>query len=113
MNRAGFVYFIQETELRRIKIGFTTSHPSTRLRALENATSQELAFIGFQLGDEKTEATLHQRFKHLHRRKEWFEPGEDLLSYIQGLSYGSDFEKELRRYIPAPGDIRSLSREEK
>ena len=110
MNRAGFVYFIQESELRRIKIGFTTSHPSSRKRELETATSQELFFIGFQLGDEKTEKALHKRFKHLHRRKEWFEPGEDLLGYIQGLSYGSEFEKELRKFIPAPGDFRSLAR---
>ena len=50
-NIVGFVYFIQEAELSRIKIGFTTSHPLSRLKTLSNASSQELVFLGFQLGD--------------------------------------------------------------
>ena len=112
-NRAGFVYFVQEEELRRIKIGFTTSHPLARIKTLRNASSQALNFIGFQLGDEKTEAKLHLRFKHLHRRAEWFDPGEDLLKYIDALSYATDLEKALRRYIPAPGDFRSAGKHQR
>src|SRR5665647_2964244 len=41
-RRPGFVYFVQETELRRIKIGFTSSHPVKRLSTLSNASSQVL-----------------------------------------------------------------------
>lgn len=56
-NRCGFVYFIQEEELRRIKIGFTASHPLGRIKDLRVASSQVLHFIGFQLGDQKLEKT--------------------------------------------------------
>lgn len=55
INRAGFVYFVQEEDLKRIKIGFTASHLSKRLKTLANASSQKLVFLGFQLGDESLE----------------------------------------------------------
>ena len=104
-NRAGFVYFVQEVELRRIKIGFSTSHPLSRLKTLANASSQELVFLGFQLGDEVLEKKLHRRFVGLHRRNEWFEPGQDLLQYISNLSYGNELELELQKYTLAPGQL--------
>lgn len=98
-NRAGFVYFIQEAELLRIKIGFTASHPSKRLKTLSCASSQELCFLGFKVGNEKLEKKLHSQFKHLHRRNEWFEPGEDLMSYIGALDYRDEFERELSKFV--------------
>lgn len=105
-NRAGFVYFAQEAELRRIKIGFTTSHPSSRLKTLATASSQELFFLGFQVGDEKLERRLHEKFSFLHCRNEWFHPGDELLAYIERLSYSSEFERALRQYVLAPGEPR-------
>lgn len=101
-KRAGFIYFIQESILKNIKIGFTSAHPKKRLHNLAVANSQELNFLGFMLGDKPQEKRLHQRFKHLHVRNEWFEPGEDLLNFIDNLDYGNEFEKELSKYIKAP-----------
>jgi hypothetical protein len=106
LNRAGYVYFVQEAELKRIKIGFTTSHPLSRLKTLANASSQELVFLGFQIGDELLEKKLHGKFKFLHCRNEWFHAGPDLLAYIDRLSYGSEFEKELRQFTLSPGQMR-------
>lgn len=105
-NRVGFVYFIQETELSRIKIGFTTSHPLSRLKTLSNASSQELVFLGFQLGDESLEKKLHRKFASLHRKNEWFEPGAELLTYIDNLTYGSEFELGLKQYVLVSGQLR-------
>jgi Meiotically up-regulated gene 113 len=105
-NRAGFVYFVQEAELLRIKIGFTTSHPSTRLKALSNASSQHLYFLGFKVGDEKLEKQLHTKFKSLHCRNEWFHPGEELIAFIDALAYGSELERELRKFVLSPGQPR-------
>lgn len=105
-NRAGYVYFVQEAELRRIKIGFTISHPLVRLRALANASSQELFFLGFQVGDEALEKRLHAKFKALHCRNEWFHAGTDLLAHIEQLSYGTDLEQALREFVLAPGQHR-------
>jgi len=101
-KRAGFVYFIQESILKNIKIGFTSSHPKKRLHTLSVANSQELIFFGFLLGDKALEKKLHNKFKYLHLRKEWFEPGEELLSFIDGIKYGNEFEKELSKYVKAP-----------
>lgn len=105
-NRVGFVYFLQEAELSRIKIGFTTSHPLSRLKTLSNASSQELFFLGFQLGDESLEKKLHRKFAILHRRNEWFDPGAELLAYIENLTYGNEFELGLKQYVLAPGQLR-------
>ena len=103
VNRAGFVYFIQEAELFRIKIGFTTSHPYTRMKTLANASSQALSFIGLQIGSELLEKKLHARFKHLHRRNEWFDAGQDLLDYIKALDYADEFERELSAHVKLTG----------
>ena len=106
LNRVGYVYFVQEAELKRIKIGFTASHPLNRLKTLSNASSQKLVFLGFQIGDEKLEKKLHGKFNSLHCRNEWFHAGPDLLAYIDRLSYGSEFEKALQQFTLAPGQIR-------
>ena len=98
-QRVGFVYFIQEETLKNIKIGFTSSHPEKRMRTLSVANSQKLSFIGFILSDKKKEKWLHNKFKHLHIRNEWFKPGEDLLAFINNLDYGNQFEKELSKYV--------------
>jgi hypothetical protein len=101
-KRAGFIYFIQESILKNIKIGFTSSHPKKRLKTLATASSQELHFIGFMLGNKPDEKRLHNKFKHLHVRNEWFEPGDDLIRFIEKLDYGKDFEKALSLYIKSP-----------
>jgi hypothetical protein len=101
-KRAGFVYFVQECELKNIKIGFTSSHPARRLQTLSVASSQKLEFLGFMLGDKPKEKALHKKFQHLHVRNEWFVPGEELLDFISRLEYGDEFEKELSKYVKAP-----------
>ncbi|WP_346780081.1 GIY-YIG nuclease family protein [Achromobacter insuavis] len=105
------MYFVQEVELKRIKIGFTASHPSKRLQTLANASSQKLVFLGFQLGDESLEKKLHGKFKSLHCRNEWFHAGPELLAYIDRLSYGSEFEKALQKFTLAPGQKRPKANE--
>lgn len=80
--------------------------PLSRLKTLANASSQELVFLGFQLGDEVLEKKLHGKFKSLHCRNEWFHAGSDLLAYIDRLSYGSEFEKALRQFTLALGQVR-------
>ncbi len=100
-SRAGFVYFIQESILKNIKIGFTSSHPMKRLHTLSVANSQDLEFLGFMLAAKPQEKKLHQKFRHLHLKNEWFRPGEDLLEFIDKLEYGNEFEKELAKYRKA------------
>ena len=105
-KRGGFIYFIQESILKNIKIGFTSSHPRSRLKTLANASSQELEIIGFLVAGKEHEKKLHSKFKHLHVRNEWFSPGKDLVYFISKLNYGSEFEKELSKFIKSPGGIK-------
>lgn len=101
-NRVGFVYFIQESVLKNIKIGFTSSSPKRRLKDLALGNSQELYFLGFMIADKPHENYLHKKFAHLHIQQEWFKPGEDLLLYIEKLDYRDEFSKELSKYVKAP-----------
>lgn len=102
-RRAGFIYFVQEDVLRNIKIGFTSAHPASRLKALANASSQKLTLIGFIISDKPHEKRLHRRFHHLHVRNEWFEPGEDLVKFISSFEYGGEFERQLAQFVKVPG----------
>lgn len=102
-KRGGFIYFVQEDVLRNIKIGFTSSHPESRLKALRTSSSQKISLIGLMIGNKPDEKNLHSRFRHLHVRNEWFSPGIDLLQFIENLEYGGKFGKELSRFVKTPG----------
>lgn len=71
-----FVYFIQRERL--IKIGFSVD-PIRRAADLGGAV---LATIP---GGRAVERQTHQRFAHLRDRGEWFQPGPDLLAYVNEL----------------------------
>jgi hypothetical protein len=71
-----FVYFIQRERL--IKIGFSVD-PVKRAGALNAVV---LATIP---GERHVERATHLRFAHLRQYGEWFEPGPDLLAYINEL----------------------------
>jgi hypothetical protein len=73
------IYFIQDSESRAIKIG-VSKHPIIRLRQLQTAHHSKLVLLKTMDGDAKGEWTLHQIFTR--RKGEWFEPTEELLSFI-------------------------------
>ncbi|MGD9725430.1 MAG: GIY-YIG nuclease family protein [Nitrospira sp.] len=69
------VYFIENVDTGRIKVGFTTSAVHTRLKAFQTGTDCELRIIGVITADverETTEAQLHLRFSKYHHRGEWY-----------------------------------------
>lgn len=67
------VYFIENAETRRIKIG-TAANPEKRLADLQVGNDCELRLIGFVAGGLATESELHRRFAGLRVRGEWFSP---------------------------------------
>lgn len=73
------IYFIQDTETRRIKIGVSTD-PAQRLKQLQTAHASELKLIAVMDGSFSDEQALHQLFTR--KRGEWFEPTKDLLAFI-------------------------------
>ena len=69
----GFVYFIRAEGTGSIKIGFSTNHPSIRLKELQTGSPSKLELLTFYEGSEKDEKKLHHEFAEDRGIGEWFE----------------------------------------
>jgi hypothetical protein len=80
------VYFLQEEETERIKIGKSVL-PRKRKPQLETGTSQKLIFLCAIPGYTNTENFLHDMFEpfRVPGKNEWFFPEEPLLFFIESL----------------------------
>lgn len=79
------VYFIQEIGTRFVKIGVTEGrYPWRRLMTLQIGNPHELAVTRTVKGSVEVEAVIHQAFRHLRVRGEWFE-ADDYLAEIARL----------------------------
>ena len=84
LDDKGFCYFIQNTETKRIKIGYTAQHhPGNRVANLQTGCDNELLLIGYVDASVYAEAELHQMFHAHHYRAEWYTSHEDILSFIR------------------------------
>lgn len=81
-TRTAFVYFMRRERL--IKIGYSTD-PVAR------ATGLNAELLAAVPGDWALEKQMHSQFAHLRRTGEWFEPGEDLIGYINALRNKQQF----------------------
>ena len=70
----GFVYFIQEEETGRIKIGFSEKHPLGRLKDFQTGNSNKLILLGYIEGTQQDESNLHREFyeERIRNENEWF-----------------------------------------
>lgn len=78
------VYFIENKETGRIKIGFTTGPVVSRLVALQTGSDCDLRLIGWVYANEAlgtTELQLHRRLEQWRHRGEWFT--RDVLPVVQ------------------------------
>lgn len=85
--RRGVVYFIQNGDQGRVKIGFSERH-AFRLSTLQGATPDALTLIGTIPGNAKLEKKMHERFKEqrIHPRREWFRVEGKLAAFLKTLS---------------------------
>ena len=74
-----FVYFIDAGE--QIKIG-RSANPLRRMETLQASTGTMLS-LALVLPDGDREREFHDRFAVLRVRGEWFQKGEELLSFIE------------------------------
>jgi len=83
----GFVYFIQEEETGRIKIGFSEKHPKGRLKEFQTGNSNKLNLIGFIEGTYQDETNLHNEFseERIRESNEWFKSSPRLGKRIKDL----------------------------
>jgi len=82
-----YIYFIQDTATKRIKIGKTTNHPKKRLKAIQSCSPTELTLLYyFNTENINAELELHSYFSEYRVIGEWFEPAKKLLSFIKAKS---------------------------
>lgn len=88
------VYFVRRSSDGRIKIGYS-SNVDGRIKAI---ASELRSMTGARVlldvlatipGRSREEADLHDRFSHLRRHGEWFDPGPDLLALIASIRDGA------------------------
>lgn len=81
----GFVYFITMEPDEFVKIGFTKSHPRSRLDTLQTGCPQPLRLMAYFPATMEDERRLHMTFDELRFRGEWFvvqDKLDDLIAYM-------------------------------
>lgn len=79
------IYFLYAEKAKLIKIGFS-AQSDARVRDLDNMSPVPLRLMTRFWGGKATERTLHERFKHLRVRGEWFRATKTLLQYVESFS---------------------------
>ena len=75
------VYFIKNGSDNHIKIGYAKD-PGKRLKELQTGSPYPLELLLTIDGDIKKEKSLHNKFKSLSVKGEWFKPEKKLLDFI-------------------------------
>lgn len=83
------VYAIQQGIGGPIKIGLTKS-VETRLKSLQTANPFPLRLLGTIVGNDLTEAHLHQFFDEYRLVGEWFHPSKECLQLIEAVFAGKE-----------------------
>jgi hypothetical protein len=78
----GWVYFMEMGDF--VKIGWS-AWPKARRDALQTANPYDIKILGAFPGCLGNELDLHEIFKHLRTRGEWFRKSPGLLAYIAWL----------------------------
>lgn len=76
------IYLIEDASNQLCKIGFSNS-PEKRLATLQTGTGFTLNLLYVMEGSLKLESELHNKFKHLHKRGEWFYFSGDIKKYFK------------------------------
>ncbi len=85
-NRSGYVYFIRCAKTKLVKIGFTESYPTARLRQLQTGSGGKLHLIAFITGLADRERELHRQFAAQHERGEWFRLEGEFEDWLRELN---------------------------
>jgi hypothetical protein len=91
----GYVYFVQGEITKRIKIGFSAGWVPNRIADLQRGSSDKLILLREILGTTTLERRLHEKFSEYRSYGEWFEPGKDLIYFIE-------------HYVPSDHEWRTL-----
>ena len=77
-----FVYFIGDSNSAGpIKIG-VAANVEARLKSLQTGNPNPLLILGIIEGGHKVEQALHKKFEKFRHHGEWFNPTEEIITYI-------------------------------
>lgn len=76
------LYFIRNETTGNVKIGISKD-PEARLRSLQTGSDATLTIMDTFPGNKWCEASLHDEFKALHVRGEWFRFGPELQEFFE------------------------------
>jgi len=85
------IYFI-ESENGFIKIGISRD-VEKRFKSLQGACPVKLSLLKFFIGNRELEQLIHEKFRHLRIRGEWFRKDPELDHFIKNLEIMADCAK--------------------
>lgn len=94
------IYFIECAG--RVKIGFSEK-PNLRLNKIAADAPFPCSLLGVIAGDQKTEADIQERWRHLRCHREWFAAGREFLAWISENTSQYRSEKQYKRYSEVCG----------
>jgi hypothetical protein len=77
----GYVYFVQLGNSGDIKIGFSTNIKK-RMHTLQTSTPENIQLLGFIAGELPTEKMIHEKFRMLRKKGEWFQCHSSIIEFL-------------------------------
>lgn len=82
------MYFLQRGGTGPIKIGIS-KNPERRIATIQGLCAEPVEILLLlPVNSRQKEQEIHEKFKHLRLKGEWFEPAPDLLDWIRELRDG-------------------------
>jgi hypothetical protein len=81
------VYFIRGKSTRRIKVGYTSQNPYSRMRDHQIGSPDHLELLGVINAPPWFEHEMHSVLKPYHSHGEWFDSSSHLLKFIKQYAY--------------------------
>lgn len=84
----GYVYFILDREMDRVKIGYTRRDPNKRLKQLQTGSSSELELLYYvEANGFNTERFYHKLFSNSKIIGEWYQYNYHMKQVIMNSKY--------------------------
>lgn len=77
------IYFIGNKQQDIVKIGYTQNSIQQRICTIQANSPYKMEVFGIVEGMKNIEQFIHDKFKHLHIRGEWYRISEEMLLWIE------------------------------
>ena len=88
-NGVSYVYLMHSVKDNLYKIGFS-ANPIKRLKTLQTGNGNEIKLIGLLRGGVIQEKAIHEYFKDLKIKNEWFKADERILDFFNSYKFSNE-----------------------